>query len=511
MNNIQFFSGVFPSFTPHVIVIAGIIIAGLWNLFFPKLRQVTPIAGLLVLVLATVAYTGQLDVSTTKLFAELYTVDRFSTAFGIIACVVSAIVVLMTMGYERKFGPNRGEYYAILLTATVSVMFLAGTTDLVMLFVALETLTICCVLLSGMAKQDQKSNEAALKYLLSTAATTATFMYGLTFLYGLTGSTNFYEIQAKFYQVAQSPSLVAMMLIVLLISVMGFKLSMVPFHMWTPDVYEGAPTPVTAFLSVGSKLGGIVVTLRLLTVVFGSAAANWIPLIGILSILSMVAGNLIALAQRSVKRMLAYSSIAHVGYFLIALCANTNESLSALVFYIVIYGLMNLGAFTAAIIIENELGTDDMDEWCGLIRKRPWVTIAMAVCLLNLAGLPVPPAGFLAKFFVFWSGIQMFSALGYTLVIVGLATSIPAVFYYSRVAVKMIVREPSPAVEALPERRLTLPDSQFGPIVALSLAILGIVVASSIMVTPLMEFSSKAVASLSAPPVIGQLPSHPVR
>jgi NAD(P)H-quinone oxidoreductase subunit 2 len=411
------------------------------------------------------------------------------------------------MGYERKFGPNKGEYYAILLTAVVSVMFLAGTTDLIMLFVSLETLTICCVLMSGMTKRDVRSNEAALKYLLSTAATTATFMYGLTFLYGLTGSTDYASIQSKFYQVAQSPSLVAMLLLVLLISVIGFKLSIVPFHMWTPDVYEGAPTPVTAFLSVGSKLGGLVVALRLLITVFGAASANWIPLIGILAIMSMVAGNLIAMCQKSVKRMLAYSSIAHVGYFLIALCANTTESLGAIFFYIIVYGLMNLGAFTAAIMIENEVGSDDMEDWCGLIRKRPFVAVAMTLCLLNLGGLPVPPAGFLAKFFVFWAGIQMYSTLGYWLVGIGLLTSIPAVFYYSRVAIKMIVRDPSARVAALPERRLALADSQLGPIVALAISLVGIIAAGTSAVTPLMDFSTKAVSGLAQSQTIGQLPA----
>ncbi|MBX9686550.1 MAG: NADH-quinone oxidoreductase subunit NuoN [Candidatus Obscuribacterales bacterium] len=509
MSNIQFFSGVFPSLTPHLMVVIGIVIAALWNLFSPKLKQVTPIATAISLLAAALIYYGQLDAKTTKLFAELYTSDKLSTAFGLMSCLVGLIVTLMTMGYEHKFGENRGEFYTILLTATLSVMFLAGTTDLIMLFVALETLTICCVLLSGMAKRDKRSNEAALKYLLSTAATTATFMYGLTFLYGLTGSTNFYEIQAKFYQVAQIPSMVAMLLMVLLISVVGFKLSIVPFHMWTPDVYEGAPTPVTAFLSVGSKLGGLVVALRMLTMVFGSAASSWIPVLGILAILSMIAGNLIALCQTSVKRMLAYSSIAHVGYFLIAFCANTTESLSAVVFYIIVYGLMNLGAFTAAIMIENELGSDNMNDWSGLILKRPFVTVALAVCLLNLGGLPVPPAGFLAKFFVFWSGIEMVSTLGYVMVAVGLLTSIPAVFYYSRVAIKTIVAEPSELVAALPERRIALADSQFGPIVALLIAIAGLIATSSSAITPLMEFSGKAVSAVSQP-VVGSLKSNNV-
>ena len=505
--NTSIFSGIFPWLGPHLILIGGIIIAALWNLFFPKHKHVTPLASLLCLIGASAVFMGQIEADkSVSILGQIYTADKLSTSVGLITSVVGVICVLMSMGYERKFGPNRGEYYAILMTALTSVLFLAGTTDLIMLFVALETLTICCVLLSGMTKRDPKSNEAALKYLLSTAATTATFMYGLTFLYGLTGSTDYVNIASKFYQVAQSPSLVAMMLMVLLISVVGFKLSMVPFHMWTPDVYEGAPTPVTAFLSVGSKLGGLVVALRLLSTIFGAASANWVPLIGILAILSMVAGNLIALCQTSVKRMLAYSSIAHVGYFLIALCANTTDSFGAVVFYMIVYGFMNLGGFTAAIMIENELGSDDMNDWCGLIRKRPFVTLAMAVCLLNLGGLPVPPAGFLAKFFVFWSGIQTNSHMGNVLVIVGLLTSIPALFYYSRVAIKMIVAEPCARVAALPDRRKPVGDSQLGPILALSLSLAGIIAAGTYMVTPLMDFSKAAVTGLNQTQNIGALP-----
>lgn len=490
---------------PHFIVIGGILISALWNLFSPRSRHVVPIVGLVALVLAFFQYTGHFNSDTADLFGKLYTADRLATLFGALACAVGAIVVLMSMGYERKFGPNKGEYYATLLTATVSVMFLAGTTDLVMLFVGLETLTICCVLLSGFSKRDIKSNEASLKYLLSTAATTATFMYGLSFLYGLTGTTNFYEIQSKLYTSAQSPSLVCIVLLVLLLSVVGFKLSMVPFHMWTPDVYEGAPTPVTAFLSIGSKLGGIVVALRLLSFVFVDIANNhvpyfdWVPIVSVLAILSMVVGNLIALNQTSVKRMLAYSSIAHVGYFLIGLCANTRDGIASMVFYTMVYGFMNLGAFAAATMIENEVGSDDMNDWCGIIRKRPWTTVAMTVCLLNLAGLPVPPAGFLAKFFVFWSGLQIGGdyafPLGPLLVGFGLITSIPAVFYYTRVAIKMIVKEPSSMVEALPERRLPLADSQVGPILAMFATLVGIVVCST-QVTPLMQISLSAVSSL---------------
>ncbi len=523
MNDSQYFANI-QYLLPHFIVIAGIVLAALWNLFSPRSKHVVPLVSLGALILAFIQFAGQFNLETADLFHKLYTFDKLSVLFGALSCAVGIIVVLMSMGYERKFGPNKGEYYATLLTATVSVMFLAGTTDLIMLFVALETLTICCVLLSGFSKRDIKSNEASLKYLLSTAATTATFMYGLSFLYGLTGSTNFFEIQNKLYTSAQSPSLVCIVLLILLLSVIGFKLSMVPFHMWTPDVYEGAPTPVTAFLSIGSKLGGIVVALRLLTYVFVDLSNNrlpyfdWIPIVGFLAILSMVFGNLIALNQTSVKRMLAYSSIAHVGYFLIGLCGNTRDSIATMVFYTIVYGFMNLGAFTAATMIENELGTDNMNDWSGLIRKRPWVSIAMGVCLLNLAGLPVPPAGFLAKFFVFYSGLQITGdygvPLGPVLVGMGLLTSIPAVFYYTRVAIKMIVKEPSALVDALPERRMLLPDSQVGPILAMAVSLIGIIVCST-QVTPLMAISVSAVGSiertnnisLQRHDVVGSLPS----
>ena len=504
MNDSQYFSNI-QYLLPHFTVVVGIIIAALWNLFSPRSKYVVPMVSLVCLLLAFVQFTGQFGTSTIELFGRLYTLDKLSVLFGALSCAVGMIVVLMSMGYQGKFGPNKGEFYATLLTATLSVMFLAGTTDLIMLFVALETLTICCVLLSGFNKNDVKSNEASLKYLLSTAATTATFMYGLSFLYGLTGTTNYIEIQNRLYTVAQSPSLVCIVLLVLLLSVIGFKLSMVPFHMWTPDVYEGAPTPVTAFLSIGSKLGGVVVALRLLTYVFVDLGNNhapyfdWVPVVSILAVLSMIVGNLIALNQTSVKRMLAYSSIAHVGYFLIGLCANTPDGIGSMIFYTMVYGFMNLGAFTAAIMIENELGTDQMDQWGGLIRKRPWVVVGMAICLLNLAGLPVPPAGFLAKFFVFWSGLQIAGdyavPLGPVLVGVGLLTSIPAVFYYTRVVVKMVVKEPSLAVENLPERRMPLIDSQLGPILALFVSLVGIVVCST-QVTPLMSIATQAVASL---------------
>jgi len=377
------------------------------------------------------------------------------------------------------------------------------------------------VLLSGFEKRDQKSSEAALKYLLSTAATTATLLYGLSFLYGLTGSTSYDVIREQMSYLTLPPtSLVRMFLLVLILSAVGFKLSAVPFHMWAPDVYEGAPTPVTAFLSIGSKAGGFVIALRLLTAVFDKAIADWGLIIATMAILSMIVGNFIALAQTSFKRMLAYSSIAHVGYILIGLVASSEVGLSAVVFYIVVYGAMNLGAFAGAILFTNETGSDRIDDFSGLIRKRPGLALLLSICLLNLAGLPIPPAGFFAKVFIFGAGLTIpitvgDVSVGWILVGTALLTTVPAIYYYTRVVIKMIVREPSDVVAALPEHRKYVGSPQSGPILALGLCVLAIIATGTTVVNPVMNFAHSSVRPVLPMSErynpIGSLPLKPVR
>ncbi|MBI4534168.1 MAG: NADH-quinone oxidoreductase subunit NuoN [Candidatus Melainabacteria bacterium] len=568
MNSIQDYLDALQHLTPELWLVGAILIVCLWNLFFPKAREWSPVWSLAGLSLAALSLWEQFPLAEVRLLGGLYTVDRLTVSFGVLVCIVGFIVVLMTMGYEHHLGKNQGEFYTILLTAVLAVMILAGTTDLVLLFVGLETLSLCCVILSGFAKRDAKSNEAALKYLLSTAATTATFLYGLSFVYGLAVSTNYYDIHAKLTPLMQSPSLVVIFLMVLLLSAIGFKLSTVPFHMWTPDVYEGAPTPVTAFLSIGSKAGGLVVALRLLTLVFPAGVMDWSVIMGVLAVASMVMGNLIALAQTSFKRMLAYSSIAHIGYILIGLVANNKDGLSAMMFYIIVYGLMNLGAFACAILFSNETGSDNINDYAGLLRKRPWLAIGLSVCLLNLAGLPIPPAGFFAKLFVFWSGVHITAPVyiptglvagiglalvlalallamsgwmpkwvvrqlfglqliwlvvlaatlwgltfvtgtftimtGWLLVGVALVTSVPAVYYYSRVVIKMIVQEPSETVKLLTAERKFLPYGQVWPVCAVLLCVLGILL-SSVFVDQFMAVSQDAVSPLTRLPTLGSL------
>jgi NAD(P)H-quinone oxidoreductase subunit 2 len=360
------------------------------------------------------------------------------------------------------------------------------------------------VILSGFTKHDVKSNEASLKYLLSTAATTATLMFGLSFVYGLSESTSYAVIADKMSMLSiGSSSLLPVFITVLILSAVGFKLSTVPFHMWTPDVYEGAPTPVTAFLSIGSKAGGFVIALRLLTAVFAKSSGDWVLLLSILAGASMIFGNLIALAQNSFKRMLAYSSIAHVGYILIGLISGTQIGYSALMFYIAVYGIMNLGAFAASILFSNETGSDRIEDYAGLIRKRPYLALAMAVCLINLAGLPFPPAGFLAKVFIFGAGLQMPVMMGginvgWVLVGLALATSIPAVYYYTRVCIKMIVEEPSERVQEMPDARPFFDSPQWMPMFALGLCLVFIGAAGTFAAEPLMNLAQMAVRPLQA-------------
>jgi NAD(P)H-quinone oxidoreductase subunit 2 len=487
--------------SPETFLTVTIIITALWNLFVPKLKGATPYISLAGLAMAFFTLWLQLLnlQKAIPLFGGVFTIDTLTIGFGLIVTAVGLIVVLMTTGYEHHFPTSVGEFYAILLTAILSVMFLAGATDLIMLFVSLETLSICCVILSGFEKRDKKSNEASLKYLLSTAATTATLLYGLSFVYGLTGSTVYSAIHDQMAYLSLPPaSLVKMFLLVLILSAVGFKLSAVPFHMWTPDVYEGAPTPVTAFLSIGSKAGGFVVALRLLLTVFGSSSADWTIILSVLAVLSMITGNLIALAQSSFKRMLAYSSIAHVGYMLIGLAANSESGLISMLFYIMVYGIMNLGAFAGAIMFSNETGSDKINDMSGLIRKRPYVTVMLAICLFNLAGLPIPPAGFFAKVFIFIAGVSMpplqgSFPIGNLLVGLALATTIPAIYYYTRVAIKMIVAEPSAVVEALPDKARFSGSPQGGPAIALFVCVVIIFATGTAFVDPIVNFAHNSI------------------
>lgn len=382
--------------------------------------------------------------------------DNLSIVFRAIIALSTAVTLLMSVRYVEQTGTSLAEFIAIMLTATLGGMFLSGASELVTIFISLEMLSISSYLMTGYMKRDPRSNEAALKYLLIGASSSAIFLYGVSLLYGLSGGeTSLNEIAAQLAQVGESESLGLAIALVFVIAGIAFKISAVPFHQWTPDVYEGSPTPVVAFLSVGSKAAGFALAIRLLVTAFATISDEWQFIFSALAILSMVLGNVVALAQTSMKRMLAYSSIGQAGFVMIGLVAGTDAGYASMVFYLLIYLFMNLGAFTCIILFSLRTGTDQIGEYAGLYQKDPLLTLGLSICLLSLGGIP-PLAGFFGKIYIFWAGWQ--SGL-YGLVLLGLVTSVISIYYYIRVVKMMVVKEPdemSEAVKNYPEIRWNL-------------------------------------------------------
>lgn len=408
------------------------------------------IAGLLASVIA-LCYAW--DAPNTDSFLGAFTGDNLSIVFRAIIALSTAGTILMSITYVQQSGTSLAEFIGILLTATLGGMFLSGANELVMIFVSLEMLSISSYLMTGYMKRDPRSNEAALKYLLIGASSSAIFLYGLSLLYGLSGGeTNLKAIAKVLQQNADAiqigaglESLGLAISLVFIVAGIAFKISAVPFHQWTPDVYEGSPTPVVAFLSVGSKAAGFAIAIRLLVTAFSTVTEQWHLIFTALAILSMVLGNVVALAQTSMKRMLAYSSIGQAGFVMIGLIAGSEAGYSSIIFYLLVYLFMNLGAFTGVILFSLRTGTDQISEYAGLYNKDPLLTLGLSLCLLSLGGIP-PLAGFFGKIYIFWAGWQ--SGL-YTLVLLGLITSVISIYYYIRVVKMMVVKEPYEMSEAV--------------------------------------------------------------
>lgn len=417
----------------------------------------TPYAAIAGLLGAIVALYFQWDASTPISFLGGFNNDNLSIVFRGIISLSAAVTILMSIRYVEQSGTALGEFIVILLTATVGGMLLSGSDELVMIYVALETLSISSYLLTGYMKRDPRSNEAALKYLLIGAASSAIFLYGVSLLYGLSGGeTHLSTITSNIIANNGDQSIGVVIALVFVIAGIAFKIAAVPFHQWTPDVYEGSPTPVVAFLSVGSKAAGFALAIRLLVNVFPTVSEQWHFVLTALAILSMVLGNVVALAQTSMKRMLAYSSIAQAGFVMIGLIIGTEAGYASMVFYLLVYLFMNLGGFACVILFTLRTGTDEITEYSGLYQKDPLLTLCLSLCLLSLGGIP-PLAGFFGKLYLFWAGWQ---AGAYTLVLLGLVTSVISIYYYIRVVKMMVVKEPdemSDAVKNYPAIRWNLP------------------------------------------------------
>ena len=412
-----------------------ILVLDLWGGRNKSLLVFTSLVGLLMTAISAFAKYPIPAYS----FNDSYIVDHLSLFFICIFTISSALAILLSVEYNEREGIRAGEYYALILFCTVGMILLASSTDMIMIFLGIEIVSICLYVLAGIRRNDHRSNEAALKYFLLGAFATGFLLYGMTLVYGSTGSTNLFKI-AEFVKnpSAQSNPLLMMGLVLLVIG-FGFKVASVPFHMWAPDVYQGAPTPVTAFMAVGPKAAAFAAFFRVFADTFPEMSSSWEMLLSIIAVLSMFVGNLGAIMQTNIKRMLAFSSISHAGYILMAVIAKNSLGSSSLLFYMLSYAFMTFGVFGIVIILGRK-GEENLEikNYSGLAYKHPVIALSMTIFLLSLGGLP-PFAGFVAKFYLFSAAIQEGLL---TLVIIAVLNGAISFYYYLKVVVFMYMKEP---------------------------------------------------------------------
>jgi NADH-quinone oxidoreductase subunit N len=372
-------------------------------------------------------------------FHQMVVMDNYSLFFKFLFVAAAFLVVLMSIRYVEREGFDHGEYYVLVLFATVGMMLMAGAADLLVVFLGLETFSLAIYVLAGFFRTQPKSNESALKYFLLGAFATGFLLYGIALIYGATGSTNLKKIAELFSQTAMLKNPMLLVGMGLLLVGFSFKVAAVPFHMWTPDVYEGAPTAITAFMSVGPKAAGFAAFIRVFLNVFPTMAADWVWILWVLAVLTMTLGNLVAIAQKNIKRMLAYSSIAHAGYMLVAMVAASEFGTASILYYLLAYTFMNLGAF-GVVILYGRKGEENalISDYSGMASQYPLLAATMAVFMFSLAGIP-PTAGFVGKFYIFSAAISS----GYLgLAIIGVLNSVLSVYFYLRVTVMMYMKGP---------------------------------------------------------------------
>ena len=419
------------------LTIAAIVIL-LVDAFSPKGRKgIFPILALLALAVAawqTYCLWGKLGVD----FSRMVYLDNFAFYFYLIIILGAALTILLSPNYLEEFGKNLGEYYALVLFATVGMLLMAASAHFIMIFLGLEIMSIAVYVLAGLFREDPRSNEAALKYLVLGAFASGFLLYGMAMLYGAAGGTLYLsELATKLSTFAALTKPLTLLGLALIIVGFGFKVASVPFHMWTPDVYEGAPTNVTAFMAVGVKAAAFAAFARVMFVVFPEFTVQWNMVLWGLAVATMTLGNVVAIAQTNIKRMLAYSSIAHAGYLLVALVAANQLGAVSLLYYLLAYTIMNIGAFAVVILVGRKKDSYlNIYDYAGLGFQHPALAATMAIFMFALAGIP-PTAGFVGKFYIFSAAVQA----GYIwLAIIGVMNSLVSVYYYLRITVLMYMR-----------------------------------------------------------------------
>ncbi len=417
-----------------ILSVAGMLLI-LFDVFVPRARSFIP--ALAVIDFLAAFWSGILVTNGTY-FSGTYQISNITRVFDIVFLLAAILATLLAADYLERERLQSGEFYALLMWGTVGMMMMAKGLDLLIVILGLELLSICIFILVGFHRRIPVSNEASLKYFLMGAFATGFVLYGTALFYGATESTNF-AVMARWFANADANSPLLTIAFVLLMSGLGFKLAAAPFHGWAPDVYQGAPSPVAGWLSVAPKAATLIALVRIFTAMTPVIQhAAWLKMVAALSVLSMIIGNAVAIVQRDLKRMLAYSGIAHVGYMLIALLSLGPDSVAAIAVYTVTYALMNIGAFgVVSMLAKNQNDPQTLDDVAGLGFRRPFAGAALMVCMFSLSGLP-PTAGFIAKFYIFKTAVDSGHT---TIALIGIITSIVSVYYYLRVVYYLYMKE----------------------------------------------------------------------
>ncbi len=416
----------------------------------PKDEKIGYIAltSMIFVFLSLFSFLGKSGIS----FGGMISVDIYAIFFYLVFVVIGTLTILASISYVKTTGIQSGEYYALILFAMIGMMLMASSTNLVMLFVSLEMMSIPIYILAGFHRNEARSIESSMKYFLLGAFASGFFLYGLSLIYASTGSTS-YQAIARFLSNTERLDLSTLMWIGLAFLSVGFffKIAAFPFHAWTPDVYEGAPTSVTAYMATGVKAAAFAALVRVFFTAFPLFQHDWTSIMWLIAVLTMIVGNFTALVQKSVKRMLAYSSIAHAGYLLVALVAGNQIGRSAILFYLMAYAFMNIGAFSVLMVMAKKNDYhEDLDSFAGIGFKYPLTAVAMSIFMFSMAGIP-PTAGFIGKFYIFSAAVKSHY---YWLAIIGVLNSAVSVYYYLRVIVYMYFKEPEGEI---PDYRFSVP------------------------------------------------------
>jgi NADH-quinone oxidoreductase subunit N len=447
---------------------------------------------LVALLAAFVVTMFELGQNTLAFHGSL-AVDDYAVFFEAVIIITTALTVAMSLEYAADAALAGAEYYALVLFAALGMMLMAAAGDLIIIFLGLETMSIAVYALAGFLRRDPRSNEAAIKYFLLGAFSTGFLLYGIALIYGATGTIRLEPIRAALASGIGTNPLMLLGLGMMLVG-FGFKVAAVPFHMWTPDAYEGAPTPITAFMAVGVKLAAFAGFLRIFMANLGAISTEWTTVLWILAVLTMTAGNVVALVQNNIKRMLAYSAIAHAGYVIVGMAAGSGHGAGgAILYYLLAYAFTNLGAFAVVVALDRGAEAhDEIADYRGLARDHPGLAAAMALCLLSLTGIP-PLAGFVAKFYIFAAALN--AGLVW-LVVIAVLNSVVSAYYYVGVIVAMYMQEGGVAVEQMSRRP--------GLLISVAVGVAG-VIALGVYPQPYMGAAVSAFAS-----AVGRPPLHSV-